>query len=215
MTLVASFTIPGKPVPKARVRFDRRSGRAYTPFKSRAYEKRVAAEAYSASRWDRDLEAKTMTRRDDWPEKSSCARERSTRRAGKSSRCRCAWCASAVELDLRIYLPDRRTRDIDNIAKSLLDGMNGVLFRDDRQVCATAITKELDRANPRVEVVVRLEPPVQGALGIDRELVPVQCSGCEGVGSFPVGLPSGKRREVVCGDCGGSGKARGSDLGWG
>ena len=39
-----------------------------------------------------------------------------------------------VSLNATFLLPDRRRRDIDNLTKSVLDGMNGIAFVDDSQV---------------------------------------------------------------------------------
>lgn len=206
--MIARFTIPGSPVPKARPRFDRRTGRTYTPTKSRHYEKLVAAESYAASRWVRLQQPgqRTLERRSPpWPTETMCAKA-GPRRSKRAPSCDCPWCSSAIEIDLRIHLPDKRTRDIDNIEKSLLDGMNGVLFRDDRQVRAVSKRATLDRKNPRVEVVVRLFEPAQERLGIPNPEIDDACPECEGVGSFHVDLPSGIRREVICGPCMGLGR---------
>lgn len=45
-------------------------------------------------------------------------------------------------------------RDLDNLVKSVLDGMNGVAWHDDRQVFETSARKSVDAANPRTEVRV-------------------------------------------------------------
>jgi Holliday junction resolvase RusA-like endonuclease len=58
----------------------------------------------------------------------------------------------AWEVTLRIYLPDRRPRDVDNVAKAILDGCNRVLWGDDRQVRKVTAERFLDPASPRVEV---------------------------------------------------------------
>ncbi len=214
MTLIAEFTVPGKPVPKPRAKYNPRTRTTYYPKPKHgesieSYERRVQGEAFSASRWVRVPDSNKLERRSDrWPQRGDCARERPTRRAGKSKDCACAFCASRIEVELRIYVPDRRHRDLDNIAKSILDGMNRVLFQDDSQVLHTTIDKALDRANPRVEVVVRLTPPAQRKLDLEEPDVDLEtCPECEGAGVFAVTLPvSGKKREVVCGPCRGSGK---------
>ena len=61
----------------------------------------------------------------------------------------------AYEVTMRVYLPNKRRVDVDNVAKSVLDGMNGVVFADDSQVSALSVRRELDRERPRVEVDVR------------------------------------------------------------
>lgn len=60
----------------------------------------------------------------------------------------------AVVLTLTLYLPDNRRRDLDNLAKSILDGGNGVLYRDDAQVSELHVYRRKDADNPRAEVEV-------------------------------------------------------------
>lgn len=55
-----------------------------------------------------------------------------------------------------IYWPDKRRRDIDNAAKSILDGMNGVLWTDDSQVVELVLRRRLDRESPRAAVIVEV-----------------------------------------------------------
>jgi len=61
-------------------------------------------------------------------------------------------------VDVEAFLPDERRRDLDNIAKTLLDALNGVLYLDDSQVTVLMVATHVDRERPRVEVrVVELE----------------------------------------------------------
>lgn len=151
-----SFVVPGKPVPKARPRFDRRTGHVYTPAKSRAYESRVAGEAWHAIRWDRDPSGVLRRRPEPWPAREDCAREKAKLRRRRGVRCACAWCSAEFALSLVICLPDRRTRDLDNVEKAILDGLTGVLWYDDRQAFVERKEKRLSPERPRVEVVVRV-----------------------------------------------------------
>ena len=54
------------------------------------------------------------------------------------------------------FMPDKRKRDADNVAKSVLDGCNRVLWDDDSQVYEITVRKELDRENPRTVVTVEI-----------------------------------------------------------
>ena len=66
--------------------------------------------------------------------------------------------ASRYRVDVDAYLPDERRRDLDNIAKTILDAMNGVLYLDDSQITTLLVATHVDRERPRVEVhVVELE----------------------------------------------------------
>jgi Holliday junction resolvase RusA-like endonuclease len=63
----------------------------------------------------------------------------------------------AVRVTIVAYLPDRRRRDIDNISKQFLDGMNkSGVYVDDSQVGELHVFAEVDKEHPRVEVTVKL-----------------------------------------------------------
>lgn len=52
--------------------------------------------------------------------------------------------------------PTRHRCDIDNVAKAVLDGCNGVLWDDDSQVDALSIERAYDPASPGVSVRVEV-----------------------------------------------------------
>ena len=62
----------------------------------------------------------------------------------------------AFSLTLRVYFGDRRRRDLDNVVKSVADGMNGAGYLDDSQIAELHAYRGYDKANPRVEVVLEL-----------------------------------------------------------
>ena len=57
-----------------------------------------------------------------------------------------------VEVEIMLYLPDKRRRDLDNMAKSILDGLNGVAWQDDAQVVRLVVEKHVDPPAPRAVV---------------------------------------------------------------
>ena len=59
-----------------------------------------------------------------------------------------------LAVTLRFYRKDGRRVDIDNLAKSALDSMNGIVYRDDGQVVDLHASKAQDKARPRIEVEV-------------------------------------------------------------
>lgn len=67
---------------------------------------------------------------------------------------------AAYRVELRAYFGDRYARDVDNVAKAVLDGLNRVLWHDDRQVTRLVAEKAVDPFVPRVEVRVELVEPV-------------------------------------------------------
>jgi crossover junction endodeoxyribonuclease RusA len=60
-------------------------------------------------------------------------------------------------VSLEFYLPDKRRRDIDNLAKSVLDGLNGIGYADDAQISTLIVVKKFDKKYPRVDVVVTVQ----------------------------------------------------------
>jgi len=61
-----------------------------------------------------------------------------------------------VALRLGLYSKGRRRADIDNAAKSVMDGLNGVAYADDRQVVALhvyAMTGEPERVEVEIASV--------------------------------------------------------------
>jgi Holliday junction resolvase RusA-like endonuclease len=56
---------------------------------------------------------------------------------------------------LKYKFPDKKP-DLDKLTRALLDGMTGVVYRDDAQVCATNIVKKypLGEERPGVAVIV-------------------------------------------------------------
>lgn len=61
-----------------------------------------------------------------------------------------------VSLSLEFYMPDRRRRDIDNMAKAVMDGLNGVLYHDDYQVVRLECVKSVDKDDPRTVVTMTI-----------------------------------------------------------
>ena len=55
----------------------------------------------------------------------------------------------AVRLEITLWLPDRRRRDVDNCAKSICDGLNGIAYLDDSQIIELTVRRGVDREKPR------------------------------------------------------------------
>lgn len=128
------FEIEGKPVGKGRPRFW--NGHAVTPQATRDYEKRVAL-AYKECNLPlfetEPLEVEIIAK---YPI------PKQTRKAEK-----------ALMMERKI-IPTKKP-DIDNIAKIILDGLNGVAYKDDNQVCRLSVRKEYTNSNGSVLVAVR------------------------------------------------------------
>lgn len=60
---------------------------------------------------------------------------------------------SLMVLTARIYRP-RKSGDIDNIFKCLLDSMQGVVYENDSQIVELHAYRGDDKDNPRVEVSI-------------------------------------------------------------
>lgn len=58
-----------------------------------------------------------------------------------------------VAMDIKLYFKDRRLPDIDNCLKSLLDGLQGNAYENDRQVKRVSVERFQDK-NERAEIEI-------------------------------------------------------------
>lgn len=119
MSLVYFF-VPGKVQGKARPRFSSKSGTVYTPGKTKSYERQIA-EAYEAQHGP-CFEGAVMV-----VIEAVFSIPKSWTRAKKAE-------AAAGKL-----APGKP--DVDNILKVVLDGLNGIAYKDDKQVTMTQCKK--------------------------------------------------------------------------
>lgn len=132
-TLKARYIIPGGCVPKGRPRF-RRCGHAYTPSKTKLYEKQVKEYliAQGAKPSDKPLEVWIYVYKQ--PLKS--------------------WSKKLIAKATRgLVLADKKP-DVDNYTKSVLDASNKLLFNDDKQVVSLHVIKAYA---PKAFVVIEIE----------------------------------------------------------
>lgn len=134
-----TIEVAGDPVPKGRPRFSR--GRVFTPKRTADYEAVVAAAAHKA------MQASGAKKTDQLVEVSVTAvvqipkSYRGKKRTGALLGCSCP------------------SGDVDNFAKSALDGLNSVVFDDDRQVVKlTACKRWGEEGATLIEVRVLLSP---------------------------------------------------------
>ena len=129
-----SFVVPGEPQGKGRARATK-TGRMYTPTKTKAYETQVAWLARDAMGVMPAYGGPLRLRIEavhgvppSWPKK-----RREAAIAGETAH--------------------TSRPDISNIVKAIEDGMNGVVYRDDSQIVLLVARKRYGE-NPRVEVEV-------------------------------------------------------------
>ena len=133
-----TFTVDGTAVPKQRPRISGR--RAYTPKRTKDYEGRVLAEFRSSYKgiypaFGKDVPVHiSITVRQEIP-KSWSKKKRLQAESGE-------------------IVPLSRNGDIDNIAKSIMDALNGFAYEDDCQVTTLMITK-VYAMQPGAEVRLR------------------------------------------------------------
>jgi len=136
--MIASFIVEGAPVPKKRPRVTMRGGlaRAYTPKVTVAYEATVAEQAKHAMGGvdayvgPVEMEAHfSLPIPASWPKRDKLMAIAGT------------------------IHPDNKA-DLDNLFKSIADGMNGIVFADDSQIVSARITKRYGE-EPGVAVTVR------------------------------------------------------------
>ena len=135
MTFQLIFSVEGDPVGKQRPRFSK--GHTYTPKKSVDYEKQIADKAQSAMGPTEPLEtpvAAYIYINHAIPASYSKKRKEA--------------CLNRFERP--------KKPDLDNVAKSFLDAMNGIVYKDDVQVVSLHVTKRYDTI-ASVHVCVREE----------------------------------------------------------
>lgn len=63
--------------------------------------------------------------------------------------------AQAFRVSADFFMPTRRGLDVDNLLGGVLDGLNGVMWKDDSAVCELGRVRRLyDPKNPRAEVTI-------------------------------------------------------------
>lgn len=132
---IIKFTVPGKPVGKQRPRFSRTCTgvRTYTPRKTAEYENlvRISYRQVSKQKLEGAISATIYGYFE--PPRSISKKQREQMLKGDIS-----------------YI---KKIDSDNLAKSILDALNGVAYDDDAQVCLLIVQK-LYAKTARVEVVL-------------------------------------------------------------
>lgn len=118
---IKTITIHGDLHGKGRPRFDPRSGRAYTPDDTRRYENEIQA-AWMLAKGEK-MEGPI--------EIDIFAYQKLPKRATKADR-------EAAEKNI---LRPLRTPDVDNIAKVVMDALNGYAYDDDAQVVRLFVSK--------------------------------------------------------------------------
>ena len=133
-----TFAVYGEPVPKGRPRFSTRGKFpvAYTPEKTKAYEFEVGMMALAAMGGSKPLEGAleafiyaTFAVPDSYSKKRTEA------------------CLNNTEKYIK-------KPDLTNVVKSIEDGMNGIVYRDDSQITSLHSTKVYGEV-AKVEVMVR------------------------------------------------------------
>lgn len=126
------FFVPGEPHGKGRPRMTR-AGHAYTDAKTRDYEAAVRVHALKAMQGRRPFAGGCIVYLEaTFEPPKSLSRKKRTALLGS---------------------PVMKKPDIDNVEKSVIDGMNGIVFFDDSQVWATFGVKRYGETS-RVDVKV-------------------------------------------------------------
>ena len=135
---ITTFSIAGKPVPQQRPKFTTVNGhgRAYDPAKSRNFKAEVAILASTAhglrAPYSADVDVYIYAL---LPIPKSWSKKR-----------------QQLALDGKIK-PTTRGNDCDNLAKSVMDGMTGIVYKDDSQVTSLHVYKRYSD-KPRTNVLV-------------------------------------------------------------
>lgn len=141
MTFSVTFHLDINPVPKGRPRFSKIGGfvRSYTPKKTSDYEAQIKTQAQAV-----------MTRE---PLETPLAAFLCFRLPIPKSypKKRAQSCLAGSERPIK-------KPDLDNLAKSVLDALNGIVYLDDAQLVSLHVTKVYAH-NPGVDIMVREELP--------------------------------------------------------
>lgn len=62
-----------------------------------------------------------------------------------------------VAVEIWLFFKDKRKRDWDNYHKLSMDACNKILWKDDSQIVYAVVHKEVDKNNPRIEIVLQYE----------------------------------------------------------
>lgn len=138
--MTIQFTVPGKPVGKARPRFTR-TGHTYTPEATTAYEQKVRAEYARQTKNFRFPDGVPVRVQicAHYPVPASTSRKNADRM-------------------LTGELAPIKKPDWDNIGKIICDSLNGVAYKDDAQITRATVWK-LYGAQPGVTVVLQEATP--------------------------------------------------------
>lgn len=132
--MAVEFVVDGEPIAKGRPRFTM-SGRAYTPKRTHDYEKKVR-ESFKGEMFPEDIPLEVhIVAYFQIPKSVSKKRHEEMRRGS--------------------IRPMKRP-DLDNIAKSICDALNGLVYSDDKQVIRLVIEKfysDYPRAEVRISEV--------------------------------------------------------------
>ena len=131
-----SFTIDAVPVPKGRPRFSR-SGHAYTPEKTRAYERLIGLTAKMAIIGETGIDLNAPVSVDMvfyMPIPKS-------------------WSKKKIADAIAGRIKHTKRPDCDNLFKILCDGCNGILWKDDAQIFSGK-SEKLYSDHPRTEATV-------------------------------------------------------------
>jgi Holliday junction resolvase RusA-like endonuclease len=134
------FTVYGEPVAKGRPRFAKRGNyvQTYTPVKTKSYEDEVRLLATKAKGSGSTLEGSVSV----FIYISFSVPQSYSKR--KREAC------------LLGETKHTKKPDLDNVAKAIIDGMNGIIFKDDSQIINLHVTKVYAEVG-KVEVLIREE----------------------------------------------------------
>jgi len=59
-----------------------------------------------------------------------------------------------VQVDIKLFYSTNRKRDTDNALKTIFDALTGIVLKDDSQIIKHSVEKAIDKANPRVELII-------------------------------------------------------------
>ena len=133
------FVVSGQPIGKGRPRFTK-TGRVYTPQKTKEYETRVRNSAWAEMAKQR---LKPSERR------MSVILQSCFEIPKSYSKKQVLECQAGVQIPKRV--------DLDNLIKSILDGCNGIVWHDDQQVWHISAFKRYVDVNQEPHTRIKIQ----------------------------------------------------------
>lgn len=106
----------------------------------------------------RPVPAVRMTQRSKWTKQSQRYLDYKGTVGWAAKAARCPRFRGRVRVDIDLYIQGGRVGDVDNYTKSILDGLNGIAWDDDRQVGELHVYRHTEKPQRAVVRIQEVQP---------------------------------------------------------